>query len=332
MRKYEKVAEVLTTRIQQGIYLAGSKLPTHDALCEEFSISRSSLHKVLNLLEERMLLERCQGRPSIILNNDPRKILFVFFSSIPTYDMNAPGMAMRYLFGIREIAKKYSYTVTAMEGREYLKQDASFAEQFSGVILSGLFPETQIGRLVNRNIPVVALSHRTKWDIDYIHSDSTYAGQRAAELFHKNKFHTPLLVQLLFEEDRKILWAFRVLEYCFMDCIQHCGDRHVLVYEDIQRKGETYLQLLQKLQSGKYDVAVYISDIGFYDMQEQPEIRSTPAILIDCQRMTKPGRDRYVIDHNHEYAGYLAAERLHQRIYGNGNDLRSVTMLVAGNS
>ena len=92
------------------------------------------------------------------------------------------------------------------------------------------------------------------------------------------------------------------------------------------------MQLLQKLQSGKYDVAVYISDIGFYDMQEQPEIRSTPAILIDCQRMTKPGRDRYVIDHNHEYAGYLAAERLHQRIYGNGNDLRSVTMLVAGNS
>ena len=82
MHKYERIAEIVSSRIRDGVYPAGKTLPTHAVLCSEFGISRSSLHKVLNILEERKMIERCQGRPCTVLDNNPRRILFVFFLRI----------------------------------------------------------------------------------------------------------------------------------------------------------------------------------------------------------------------------------------------------------
>ena len=62
--KYQQIAEVLRQRIQGGAFQ--HHLPTEQALCAEFGVSRQTVRQALSLLQSEGLIERRQGSGSFI--------------------------------------------------------------------------------------------------------------------------------------------------------------------------------------------------------------------------------------------------------------------------
>lgn len=58
----DQVAQVLESRISQGPYAPGTKLPSEARLCAEFGVSRTVMREALSGLKSRGLLNSSQGR------------------------------------------------------------------------------------------------------------------------------------------------------------------------------------------------------------------------------------------------------------------------------
>lgn len=64
--KYQKLADVLRSSIQDGTYRSQKALPTEQALCRQFQVSRQTVRQALALLESEGLIERRQGSGSYV--------------------------------------------------------------------------------------------------------------------------------------------------------------------------------------------------------------------------------------------------------------------------
>ena len=64
--KYQKLADALRSDIQDGTYPTQKALPTEQALCQLFQVSRQTVRQALALLEKERLIERRQGSGSYV--------------------------------------------------------------------------------------------------------------------------------------------------------------------------------------------------------------------------------------------------------------------------
>jgi GntR family transcriptional regulator len=69
---YEQIKTALRDQILAGGLRPGARLPTEAALCEQYSVSRITVVKALNDLMQDGLIERIQGKGSIVL---PARVL-----------------------------------------------------------------------------------------------------------------------------------------------------------------------------------------------------------------------------------------------------------------
>ena len=79
MNKYEVIAQSLKSRIQNGTYCPGQKLPSEAELCREFGASRLSVRSAIGTLAAQGVVETFQGKGSFVLESaqdDPASRLF----------------------------------------------------------------------------------------------------------------------------------------------------------------------------------------------------------------------------------------------------------------
>ena len=67
--KYQKLADVLRSSIQDGTYRSQKALPTEQALCRQFQVSRQTVRQALSLLARDGLIETKRGSGSHILRS-----------------------------------------------------------------------------------------------------------------------------------------------------------------------------------------------------------------------------------------------------------------------
>ena len=72
--KYVLVYNDITTRIQSGMYPAGSRLPAENLLIREYGVSRDTLRKALAMLEQDGYIQKARGREALVLDRD--KVVF----------------------------------------------------------------------------------------------------------------------------------------------------------------------------------------------------------------------------------------------------------------
>jgi DNA-binding GntR family transcriptional regulator len=65
--RYYQLSNVLSKRIEQGVYKLGELLPTENELCEEFDVSRYTVREALRRLTEAGLVKRRQGSGSQVI-------------------------------------------------------------------------------------------------------------------------------------------------------------------------------------------------------------------------------------------------------------------------
>jgi DNA-binding GntR family transcriptional regulator len=64
---YLRIARALKEEIVSGTYMVGSLLPTEDALCERFSVSRYTVREALRLLREDGLVSSRKGAGTVVI-------------------------------------------------------------------------------------------------------------------------------------------------------------------------------------------------------------------------------------------------------------------------
>ena len=72
--KHILVSNDLATRIQSGMYPAGSRMPSESQLIQEYGVSRDTLRKALAVLEQEGYIQKARGREALVL--DREKVVF----------------------------------------------------------------------------------------------------------------------------------------------------------------------------------------------------------------------------------------------------------------
>ena len=85
--KYQTVADTLRREIQSGQYDETMLLPTEQALCGQFQVSRQTVRQALSLLASEGLIERRQGSGSHLAKRDKggRRTVAVITTYISNY-------------------------------------------------------------------------------------------------------------------------------------------------------------------------------------------------------------------------------------------------------
>lgn len=99
---YAQLAQALKEEIVSGVQPVGSLLPTEDALCERFSVSRHTVREALRLLREDGLVASRQGAgtvviPSTSLREDIQQVMSI-------NDLVDFGTGMRFTVGSMQLA------------------------------------------------------------------------------------------------------------------------------------------------------------------------------------------------------------------------------------
>ena len=66
MLKYQVIHNFFKQQIQRGDYKSGDLLPSENAICRKFSITRTTARKALDELQREEFIERLQGKGSLV--------------------------------------------------------------------------------------------------------------------------------------------------------------------------------------------------------------------------------------------------------------------------
>lgn len=70
MKKYQEIYNDLKEKIRTNVYPAESSLPTEKGLQDSYGVSRDTVRKALALLTEAGLIQKVQGRGSLVLKQE----------------------------------------------------------------------------------------------------------------------------------------------------------------------------------------------------------------------------------------------------------------------
>ena len=306
-------------RIQEGVYSSRKELPTHRSLCAEFRTSRSNLHRVLNLLEKRGLIERVQGRSARIRNCGKRTILFIFFSSIRGHLIDRDGISARLYRGIHRFAEEHCLTLLMQSGENFLRSGCSFGARIDGIIAGGAQVDKYLPILEKTGAQIVTLGCYHELDSDMFCADYDEAGRRAADSILHRALKRPLFLMLQFEDEDFLLSSFSKTRNAFQEKLllhpEVAVFHHTVHYKDLAAPGKSVLELFRKIEDNHVDSIVYCVNIPFSPLRRFATVRNLPSVVIDRQmEMEENDPDVELIDFDSERIGYLAAERVYERM------------------
>lgn len=73
MAKYKDIAEAIRTKIMEGDYVPGEKLPYEYALCQDYHCNKETMKKALDILVKEGLIIRRRGAGTFVMDVDPHE-------------------------------------------------------------------------------------------------------------------------------------------------------------------------------------------------------------------------------------------------------------------
>lgn len=106
--RYEAVAKALETRIADGEWAPGGRLPAETRLADEYKVNRLTLRKAVDLLDYRGVVRRMPSRGAVVLDRTDRGVEEVLFIG----DFNQHFYHELYLALVAEAQRQHVQVVT----------------------------------------------------------------------------------------------------------------------------------------------------------------------------------------------------------------------------
>jgi len=178
VNKENEIANLMEKFIREGIWKAGSKIPSEYELSELYQINRKTANKAVAKLEEKGLIFRTRGRggSKVALNLPPKGAIAY---RLPL--LNAGGFCSQLLTGAQAAARAANYDLKYFEFE--FPEDAQWMRIANSGICGALFtacapPPKEF------SYPAANVAH----DIgsNFVNSNNFDGGRQAAELFLAN--------------------------------------------------------------------------------------------------------------------------------------------------
>lgn len=140
--KYQHIASVLREQILTSQYPVGHKLPSEHQLMKQYSVSRQTVRNALELLQEQQLIQRVQGKGSLVISQAP-------ITKTSTYNVGViiPAMTNTSLFpimlrSISDVLQQSGYSTLFAETQDRFDKERKILQnmldkQVDGLIIGG---------------------------------------------------------------------------------------------------------------------------------------------------------------------------------------------------
>lgn len=142
MTKYQALADALRSDIQDGIYQPGKALPTEQALCRQFQVSRETVRQALGLLEKERLITRRQGSGTFVMDNFRRarqelRTIAVITTYISDYIFPAVLREMESVLSENEATPLLFATQNEVANERRILKTLLKLEKLDGILVEG---------------------------------------------------------------------------------------------------------------------------------------------------------------------------------------------------
>ncbi len=331
--KKDQVRKDIVYRILSGQYLVEGRVPPERELCETMRVSRITVRAAVDDLVREGVLRR-DGRRGTLIEKIPRdkspaakrvalkQMLFIYFSSVKGHLVSRTGTSSRIYHGVERFANEHDYVLRVQSGENFMRQSSAECKEIDGIIAGGARLEQHLPVFIESGIPTVAVDsipHRLH--VDAVSGDYYEAGMLAAEKCISKRLRNPLFIQLRFGDENFTQPNLLMRQRGFFDALEkedgiegHC---HIVCYDDLAEAGSGVRELFPILLDKKIDGIAYCADIPYLTLMKYPEIAMLPAVIIGGRGehySKQPDNAPDVIRFDMEHVGYLAAQRLHERI------------------
>ncbi|MFW6381730.1 MAG: GntR family transcriptional regulator, partial [Bacillota bacterium] len=187
--KYIKIKNHIKDFIEKGKFKEGSKIPTEYELSREFNVSRHTVRKALNLVEQEGMLYKKQGVGTFVKKQDKQPTHNVGFISISLQDYIFADI----LHGVDEVFHESGYQILLGNSSDDQHKEQQVLREFLRKNVDGLIIEpaksaynySNLGLLekfLDKQIPVVILD--SKFDnnlFNYVTIDDIKGGMLATD-------------------------------------------------------------------------------------------------------------------------------------------------------
>ena len=189
--KYIQVKNNIEELIQSGKIKPRDKLPTESDLCEEYGVSRHTVRKALDILEQDGLLYKKQGLGTFCCENRKQKTYNIGFISISLHDYIFADI----LSGIDSILHENGYQIILGNSKDDQSREREILNEFLKKDVDGLIIEPAksaynypnidlLERFVDNNIPVVIIDSNFENDkFNYVTVNDQKGGYLAIKYF-----------------------------------------------------------------------------------------------------------------------------------------------------
>ncbi len=209
--KYIQLKNEIESKINQGKYKPGDKLPTEHELSEEFNISRHTVRKAMDILLNEGLLSRKPGVGTFLSKNTKKPSKIIGFVSLSVHDY----IFSNIFHGIESVLHSRGYQLLLASSQSDQSREKDILKELIRKNVDGLIIEpahsainypniSLLERFVNNDIPVVMLDSKFENNnFHYVGVDDIKGGYLATraliELGHNrialvySRVHLPLI-------------------------------------------------------------------------------------------------------------------------------------------
>ena len=153
MPKYQEIAGWLEQGICDGRYLSGQKLPSGQALREQFGVSRQTVRRALEVLEDEGLVYGRQGSGTFVADQEAEEnAKSRQIAVVTTYVDNY--IFPRIIQGVESVLSREGFQVQISFTNNRLQKEGEILENLMNQELRGLIIEATKSALPNPNIPL----------------------------------------------------------------------------------------------------------------------------------------------------------------------------------
>ncbi len=263
---YQRVADFILQKINEGIYQPGELIPPERELCKSLEVSRYTVRKAIQQLVQAGFLYRVQGNGTFVFDKKEiyhKKSDFVGVS-LPSCDTE---MEMKLLNGIQRGLQDVQYKMTFIDSRDDYKTEAENIQFLKNEGVAGLIimpaedqkDSTAISDLKEEAFPFVLIDRRLQdCETDCIMSDNIDGGYKATEYLIKLGHEKIAFIK--HESNKTSSVEDRIIGYQKAMAEYGLEYNRVFSFNRIHHQGKEILQVYHFLKEHKPTAVVAVND------------------------------------------------------------------------